>query len=803
MQENSILNNPTSKNDSNTFGWDRTEVLEDFETCWISREASLMARKEVLTGKAKFGITGDGKEVPQVAMARCFSKGDWRSGYYRDQTFMFALKLATVEAYFAQLYADTQNDPWSGGRQMNSHFSSEMIDKQGNWTSHKEQYNIASDVSCTAGQMARALGLALASKKYKTLDDLKNTPFSNEGNEVCFVTIGDASTSEGIFWETINAAGVLQVPMAISVWDDGYGISVPIEYQTTKSSISTALQGFEYDAEKESGIKIFKEKGWDYPALRKLYETEIPKIRDQHIPALFHIHELTQPQGHSTSGSQERYKDKERLEWEKNHDCILKMEEWIIQSGIATPEETTEIRNRAKRLVREAKDKAWKAFNKPTKVLLTELKEIYQSLPNNSESLKIQKELGSLINPVYTELLQNARRMLYAQLKTGQSKLDTLKTWIDKVNAKSETAYSTHLYSTSDKAATKVAIVPPKYAKNAPLINGFELLNKFFDKAFAKDPRLFAFGQDVGNIGDVNQGLAGLQKVYGEERIFDVGIREWSIMGQSIGMAMRGLRPISEIQYLDYIIYGLEPLNDDLATLRYRSNGTQQAPAIIRTRGHRLEGIWHTGSPIGLLANALQGIYLLVPRNMTQAAGFYNTMLQSNDPALIIECLNGYRLKERLPENLGTYTVPLGVPEILQEGTDVTLVTYGSCVRVAQKGLQLLENTGISVELIDVQTILPFDLEHRIVASLKKTNRIIFMDEDIPGGATAFMMREVLEKQNGYQYLDSAPTTLTAKAHRTPYGSDGDYIVKPNPEDVFEAVYNLMHEVNPAKYIQL
>lgn len=776
------------------------EIIRDFEICWISREASLLGRKEVLTGKAKFGILGDGKEVPQVALARAFKKGDFRSGYYRDQTLMFALNIATVEGFFAQLYADADNDPFSGGRQMNSHFATALIDSEGNWTNHNAQPNISADVSSTAGQMARSLGLALASKKYRSSKQLKDTSFSDQGKEVCFCTIGDASTSEGIFWETVNAAGVMKVPLAISVWDDGYGISVPKKFQTTKECISTILEGFRVD-QSGSGIEIYTEKGWDYPALVKLYQKGIDKMRKTHTPALFHIQELTQPQGHSTSGSHERYKTKERLQWEKDHDCLLKMEEWMIASGIITSKEVEVIKIKAKKYVRECRNKAWQAFNQPTQQKLADLKSIYKQITVQDETVTtLKRELGQIIHPLISDLMKNARQMYFALLGQNTEGIDQLSAWIEKVDSVAFQHYHTNLYSSSPKAAVNVPVVPIRYAKDAPIKNGFEILNSFFKKALSQYPELYAFGEDVGQIGDVNQGFAGLQKIYGKDRVFDTGIREWSIMGQAIGMAMRGLRPIAEIQYLDYLIYGLEPLTDDLATVRYRSNGLQQAPAIIRTRGHRLEGIWHAGSPLGMLIHSLRGIYIMVPRNMTQAAGFYNTMLQSDDPGLVIECLNGYRLKERLPENLGEYTVPLGVPEVLKEGTDLTLVTYGSCVRVALEAMTLLQKKGISVELIDVQTLLPFDLEHRIVESLKKTNRILFLDEDVPGGATAYMMKKVLENQGGYQYLDSAPATLTATAHRPPYGSDGDYFSKPNSEDVFEAVYRMMKEVEPGRF---
>ena len=783
--------------------FEKSSVLEDFKICCISRETSLLGRKEVLTGKAKFGILGDGKEVPQVALAKAFKKGDWRSGYYRDQTLMFALGICTVEEYFAQLYADAENDPFSGGRQMNAHFATPAVNPDGSWTNHLDQYNTSSDISSTGGQMARGLGLAFASKKYKELKEIGPNNFSNKGDEVCFCTIGDASTSEGIFWETINAACVLKVPLAVSVWDDGYGISVPIDYQTTKKSISKALAGFKLD-ENGDGMEIYTAKAWDYAGLCQVYQEGIEKTRSSHTPALFHIQEVTQPQGHSTSGSHERYKSKERLAWEKEHDCIVQMRNWIIEEGFASAEELDEIQKAAKTEVREAKNRAWKAFTTPIKKAAQEVQNILDELagvPEIQTSIQhFQQELKASIDPFFSELVKLGKRVLYQCIAIDHPAKTKLQDWLAKAQDTANQRYHTNLYSHSDKSALKTPVVPAQYDADAPVKNGYQILNTFFDKTFEKHPNFLAFGEDVGQIGDVNQGFAGLQKKYGKERVFDTGIREWSIIGQAIGLSMRGLRPLAEIQYLDYLIYGLEPLTDDLATLRYRSNGLQQAPAIIRTRGHRLEGIWHAGSPLGMILHSLRGMYVLVPRNMTQAAGFYNTLLQSDDPALVIEPLNGYRLKEKLPSNLGEFSLPLGVPEVLQTGTDVTLVTYGSCVREAEAGIKLLESHGISVELIDVQTLLPFDLEHQIVESLKKTNRIVFMDEDVPGGATSFMMQEVLEKQKGYRYLDSPPVTLTAKAHRPPYGSDGDYFSKPNPEDVFETIYNLVYEAEPGRF---
>ena len=776
-------------------------VKYDYRICCISREASLLARKEVLTGKAKFGIIGDGKELPQVAMARAFQKGDFRSGYYRDQTFMMALGECSLEAFFGQLYADTENDPYSGGRQMNNHYATPMIDKEGNWLSQKDRYNVSSDISSTGGQMARAFGLAFASKKYR--EQGINDDFSNEGNEVSFVTIGDASTSEGVFWETMNAACVTKVPLVVCVWDDGYGISVPIEFQTTKKSISKALSGFQLD-EDGDGIYIYTVKAWDYPALIETFEKAVKRTRKSHIPALIHVQEVTQPQGHSTSGSHERYKNKERLEFEKDFDCNLRMRNWMLESGICTEEELNAIEETAISETREARKKAWDVYCAPSKVLAQELldltEQISKEVSADHEIHKYLMEVSNLKSPLYSEVVKLARLVYFASCNQNIAANSALKSWIDSRYSEADQRYHSNLYSESPNSALNVPEVPAVYGENIQTKNGYEILNHFFDLALERDEKFIAFGEDVGQIGDVNQGFAGMQSKYGDTRVFDTGIREWTIMGQAIGLAMRGYRPIAEIQYLDYLIYGLEPLSDDLATLRYRSNGIQQAPAIIRTRGHRLEGIWHSGSPIGMLLHSLRGMYIMVPRNMTQAAGFYNTMLQSDDPGLIIECLNGYRLKEKQPENLIEFTVPLGKPEILIEGSDLTIVTYGSCVRVAEEGIDLLSRFGISVELIDVQTLLPFDIDHSIVESIANTNRVVFLDEDVPGGASSYMMQQVLEVQKGYHYLDSQPICITAHAHRPPYGSDGDYFTKPNAEDVFEICYKLMHESNPGKY---
>lgn len=779
----------------------KKDILRDYELCRLSREISIIARREVLTGKAKFGITGDGKELAQVALSKFLLPGDFRSGYYRDQTLMFALGVSTPINFFAQLYADSENDPFSGGRQMNAHFATPLADEKGEWLNHLIQFNSISDISSTAGQMARSVGLAQASKLYRNQPAFDFSKFSHNGNEICISTIGDASTSEGVFWETINAAAVLQIPLAIAIWDDGYGISVPKSLQTVKSSISEALEGFEKNASFDNGIKILRGKAWDYPGLLKIFEEGIHFTRTTHTPVLFHIDETTQPQGHSTSGSHERYKSKDRMKWETEFDCIKKMEEWIVHSGVAEWEELHEIQQKAIKEARNAKDFAWKQSQKYPLSLLENLKIIYSSIPHSIEGTSaLAVELNQMNAPLASELLKNARRMQFILEKNKYQDLSKLQLWIDEVNKNAKNHYNHHLYSENLFSPLKINRVDPNYSYDAPKINGYQLINTFFDQAFAKNPNLVAFGEDVGVIGDVNQGFAGLQKKYGEHRIFDTGIREQTIMGQALGLALRGFRPIAEIQYLDYLIYGIQTLSDDLATLRWRSNGIQQAPVIIRSRGHRLEGIWHSGSPMGMIINSLRGIHVCVPRNFTQAAGFYNTLLAGNDPGLVIECLNGYRLKEKMPDNLIEIKIPLGHPEILQKGDDITLVTYGSCVRIAEEAITLLQPLNISVELIDVQTLLPFDIPQIIVESLKKTNRIVFLDEDVPGGASAFMMRQVLENQNGYRYLDSAPITITASEHRPPYGSDGDYFSKPNAEDVYQRILDIMRESQPNRF---
>ncbi|MBL7777346.1 MAG: transketolase [Chitinophagales bacterium] len=784
----------------------KNEVLADYRLACISREASLLGRKEVLTGKAKFGIFGDGKEVAQIALAKHFKKGDWRSGYYRDQTWMLALGEITVEQMFAQLYANTdhEQEPMSGGRQMNGHFATRLVDDNGDWLNQTERYNSSADASPTASQMPRSLGLALASKLYRHNSALKNASdkFSDNGNEVSFVSIGDASTSEGLFWETINAAGVMQVPLAVSVWDDGYGISVPKKYQTTKESISTILRGFAPEAS-GTGMDIYICEGWNYPKLVHTYKTGVAKIRETHTPALFHITEVTQPQGHSTSGSHERYKSAERMQWEKEHDCIVKMKEWLISSNIATQEECDSIQDEARKHVLGSKTVAWRKFTQQLKQEINEAKELLENVLEsnpNEEVSTLLLNLTSAIDPVRKDILKACKKTLYILRGENFASLDNLREWTNHFQQKYQHVYSSHQHSETSLNALKVAEVKPVYSSSSPTLNGFEILNTTFETIFSNRKDVVAYGEDVGKIGDVNQGFNGLQDKFGESRIFDTGIREATIMGQGIGLALRGIRPIAEIQYLDYLLYGLQPLSDDLACLQYRTRGSQRAPLIVRTRGHRLEGIWHTGSPLGMIINSLRGMYVCVPRNMVQAAGMYNTLLQSDEPALVIECLNGYRLKEVLPDNIGEFTIPLGQPEVLHEGDDVTLVTYGSCVRIAQEAMEQLSKVGISVELIDVQTLLPFDLNHTIIKSVKKTNRVVFLDEDVPGGASAYMFQKVFEEQGAYRWLDSEPRTITAKEHRAAYGTDGDYFSKPNAEEVFEVIYGMMSEVDPSSF---
>ncbi|HNT19844.1 MAG TPA: thiamine pyrophosphate-dependent enzyme [Saprospiraceae bacterium] len=771
-------------------------ILKDYWISLVSREVSILGRKDVLSGKGKFGIFGDGKEIPQVALSHYIQPGDFRSGYYRDQTIMFSLGLCSVYEFFGQMYSDSDNDPFSGGRQMNNHFATPLIGEDGNWTAHRDKYNVISDVSCVAGQVGRALGLAQASCIYKSRADLDGTPFSNKGTEIVFCTIGDGGTAEGPFWETMNAAAIMQVPLVMIVWDDGYGISVPVHLQTVKASISKALEGFLGESQGE-GIQIFTVKGWDYPELCKVFEKATQISRLYSTPVLVHVQEMTQPQGHSTSGSHERYKSKDRLDWEKKFDGISVMRSWLLDAGLLSLQEDEALKIKAKEFVKKERDRALAhAFDhtrKELELVVDLLAEVAASRPYHAGRVQHHiDELRTLREPVSSDLARSIRQLLIATPDQEKDPVWTkLKNWLNEVYQKAHLRFHTHQTSETRNAAIRVKPIPPVYSDHAPTLSGYKLLNLYFDKLFESNPRVIAFGEDVGKIGDVNQGFAGLQMKYGEERIFDTGIREWTIVGQAIGMAMRGLRPIAEIQYLDYLIYALSPLSDDLACLRYRSNGVQCAPLIIRTRGHRLEGIWHSGSPMGMMLNSLRGIHILVPRNMVQAAGFYQTMMQSDDPAIIIESLNGYRLKERVPDNLGTYCLPLGVPEVLLEGEDLTLVTYGSCVRVAEQAIHMVKPHGINVELIDIRTLLPFDLDHLIAQSVKKTNKIIFLDEDVPGGATAFMMREVLDTQGAYAYLDAAPVCLSAAAHRPPYGSDGDYFSKPNAEDVAETILRL------------
>ncbi len=788
------------------FPLNKTQILHDYKIAELSREISYMSRREVLTGKAKFGILGDGKELPQIVLAHFFKDGDFRSGYYRDQTLMLALDNVTVSELFAQLYADPDpaNEPHSAGRQMNAHFATHSLDENGEWNDLLKIKNTSSDVSCTSGQMARAVGLALASKKYREIEALHaENKFSDKGNEVVYVTIGDASTSEGPFWESVNAIGVMGVPMVISVWDDGYGISVPIEYQTTKSSISSVLAGFQIE-KGTNGIEIIIAKAWDYEGLYAAYAKAEKIAREKHIPCLVHVQEVTQPQGHSTSGSHERYKSKDRLQWEKDTDCILSLRKWIIANKIATEATLDEIRDGAIKEAKDGKNKAWKDFSNVIKAEINEVKQLYANIANeiNDSGIEsIQKELASLLDPLRRDLMENVQKalvQLYAHNAHPSTK--ALSDWNTRFIQKGINTYKSNLYSESSKAAINIESVAPSYSDDSPLINGSQVLNAAFDNILERDPRVVAFGEDVGQIGDVNQGFAGMQEKYGVDRVFDTGIREHTIMGQAIGMAMRGLRPIAEIQYLDYFIWGLQPISDDLATIRWRSGGRQQAPCIIRTRGHRLEGIWHSGSPMGMLINSVRGVYLLVPRNMTQAAGFYNTMLASDDPAIIVECLNGYRLKERLPDNIGEFRVPIGIPEVIREGSDVTVVTYGSVIREAMKAAKQLEQIGVSVEIIDVQTLLPFDVKHQIVESIKKTNRVVFLDEDVPGGGTAYMMQKVLEEQGAYYYLDSKPKCIAALENRPAYGSDGDYFCKPVVADIFKGIYEMMNEFDPQTY---
>lgn len=783
-------------------------VLNDYRIANESRQISLLGRKEVLTGKAKFGIFGDGKELPQLAMAKVFKPGDFRSGYYRDQTFMFAIGALTIEEWFAGLYAhtDLKYEPASGGRQMGGHYSTPLLNEDGSWKNLVELKNSSADVSPTGSQMPRLLGLAYASYFYKNNPALQQgefLKFSNKGNEIAFGTIGDASTSEGLFWETLNAAGVLQVPMIVSVWDDGHGISVPKKYQTIKQSISEALKGFQR-TKNTLGFEILYVKAWDYVQLIETYEKAEYIARNEHVPVLIHVDEVTQPQGHSTSGSHERYKSKERLQWETDFDGIKKMREWILESGFATENELNDIEEQAKQRVLEAKNKAWNDYLNPIlnerKIVSEFFDEITEHSAYKEEILSIKKELLSIQEPIRKDIHHAVKKVLRLVKHETSAAKNKLSQWIIEKTEDAKKVYGSDLYSETQWSALKVSPVAPVYSESSPLVDARMVLRDNFDKILEKYPEVVIFGEDSGRIGDVNQGLEKLQAKYGEIRVFDTGIREATILGQAIGFAMRGLRPIAEIQYLDYLLYALQIMSDDLATVRWRSKGTQKAPVMVRTRGHRLEGVWHSGSPMGTIINACRGIYICVPRNATQAAGFYNTFLLSDDTALIIEPLNGYRLKEKLPDNIGEYRVSPGIPEILTEGSDITLITYGSCVRIAQEAIGWLNEHNISVELIDVQTLLPLDIHNTIVESVKKTNRLVILDEDMPGGASAFILKKILEDQNAYQYLDSAPVTITSKEHRPAYASDGDYFSKPSADDVFDAIYHLMHESNPNLY---
>lgn len=776
----------------------KDEVLRDYSIVCLSRETSLLGRKEVLTGKAKFGIFGDGKEVAQVALAKFFQPGDWRSGYYRDQTWVMALGLAGPQHLFTQLYSDPVlgNDPFSRGRQMNAHYSTRIVDENGEWLDLANRYNSATDMAPTASQLPRSIGLAYASKAFREVEEIKPlTHLSNNGNEVCFTSIGDASTSEGHFWETINAAGVLQVPLVVFVWDDGYGISVPVEYQTTKGSVSKALQGFAKE-EGTNGFYIAAVKGWDYMGMVEIFEEGIALARETHTPILFHVEELTQPQGHSTSGSHERYKSEERLEWEREYDCVKKMKAWILENDLANEKQLEKIEATAREEVRIGRNKAWQAYLEPLKKQIQATKSILSQLElGHPEKAKELKKLSAHLSALREPLRRNVLQTLYkAMLLCGQGQAPEAETYYQELLKENDQLYNTYLFDTGPKSAFNVPTVAPIITEHSKTINGYEILNHYFDQLFAHNPKVFAFGEDVGKIGGVNQGFVGLQKKYGKERIFDTGIRELTIMGQAVGMALRGLRPIAEIQYLDYLLYGLQPLSDDVATLHFRTAGLQSCPIIVRTRGHRLEGIWHSGSPMGMILSTLRGFHVCVPRNMVQAACMYNTLLQSNDPGLIVEVLNGYRQKEKLPENLGEMTLTFGVPEILHPGEDITIVSYGPTLRIIQEAIKTVAPLGISCELIDVQTLLPFDIHHSIVESLKKTSRILFVDEDVPGGASAFMYNKVMEEQGGYRYLDVAPRTITGKEHRPSYGSDGDYFSKPNAEQIATALIEMMKE---------
>lgn len=799
-------NTPTKE--SISFEDFKIRVINDYKIAVTSRECSLLGRREVLTGKAKFGIFGDGKELPQLAMAKVFRNGDFRSGYYRDQTLMMAIGALNIEQFFAGLYANTsiEEEPMSAGRQMGGHFGTHSLNEDGSWKNLMEQKNSSADISPTAGQMPRLLGLAQASKIYRNVEGIDAEKFSENGNEIAWGTIGNASTSEGHFWETINAAGVLQVPMVMSVWDDEYGISVHAKYQTTKENISEILKGFQRD-EENKGYEIIIVNGWDYVALVEAYEKASKIARKIHSPVLIHVKELTQPQGHSTSGSHERYKNEDRLNWERENDCNVKFREWVIENNFAGEEELEELEKDIKKQVRDGKKAAWEAYANPMKVKQKQLLPLLDKVANSSQNkeaiLSLKMEASENKDPLKKDLLVVARKSLRHLIGEESEGKSQLIQWIEDYTERSQPEYSSNLYSESNENALQVEAVEPTYTEDSPEVDARIILRNNFDKIFETRPETLIFGEDSGEIGDVNQGLEGLQEKYGKLRVADAGIREATILGQGLGMAMRGLRPIAEIQYLDYVLYALQIMSDDLATLQYRTKGKQKAPLIVRTRGHRLEGIWHSGSPMGALVHLLRGMHILVPRNMTKAAGFYNTLLQADEPALVVECLNGYRLKEKLPSNIGEFRTPIGVVETIKEGKDITLVSYGSTLKLVEDAANELEHAGINAEVIDIQSLLPFDLDHNIVKSVAKTNRLLVIDEDVPGGASAYILQKIVEDQNAYLHLDSKPQTLTAKAHRPAYGTDGDYFSKPSAEDIYEKVYAIMRESNPQKFPQL
>lgn len=784
----------------------KAQILEDYRLAVESREASLIGRREVLTGKAKFGIFGDGKELPQIAWAKVFKSGDFRSGYYRDQTFMMAIGALSTQEFFASLYADTnhENEPASAGRQMNGHFATQSLDASGAWKNLSAQKNSSADISPTAGQMPRLVGLAEASKHYRQNKDLKDFgQFSQSGNEIAWGTIGNASTSEGPFFEAINAAGVLQVPMVISIWDDDYGISVHSKYQTTKENISEILKGFQRDGD-SAGYEILRVKAWDYPALIETYEKAEKIARKKHVPVMVHVTEVTQPQGHSTSGSHERYKNEQRLNWEREFDCIKKMAEWMINSGLATEDDIAELDNQAKKAARDAKKAAWKNYITPIKdeiqVVVNFLSEA-QGLASEPDKIKdLIEGLNQISEPLRRDGIAAIRQAVRYLRQDNSGLRDRLKAWLENALSESHDRYGSHLLSESEQSPMKIEAVAPEYSGDSENVDARIILRDNFDRLLAERPEVMIFGEDSGKIGDVNQGLEGLQDKHGENRVYDTGIREATILGQGIGMAMRGLRPIAEIQYLDYLLYALQVMSDDLATVQYRTKGRQKAPLIVRTRGHRLEGIWHSGSPMGAIINAVRGIHVLVPRNMTQAAGFYNTILEGDDPALIVECLNGYRLKEKMPTNLAEIRTPLGIPEVIRNGEHITVVSYGSTLRIVMEAAEQLAEFGIQLEVIDPQSLLPFDINHSIVESVARTNRLLVVDEDVPGGASAFILQKIVDEQGAYRHLDSKPQALSAKDHRPAYGSDGDYFSKPSTEDVFEKAYAMMHEFNPEAY---